>query len=71
MIHRSELEERTTAATDIVDLTARVAAVLGDSGIRDGQVLLFTPGSTAALTTIEDFDNRPRQRRVVVQVSGD
>lgn len=138
MIHRSELAERTTAATDIVDLTARVAAVIGDSGIREGQVLLFTPGSTAALTTIEyeegavedlrrtidrlapaeadylhdrrwgdgngyshvraallgpslvvpvvdgrlllgtwqqivllDFDNRPRQRRVVVQVSGD
>jgi secondary thiamine-phosphate synthase enzyme len=138
MLHRLELSQPTTAETDIVDITDRVAAAVAECGVREGQVLVFTPGSTAALTTIEyeegvvsdlrraidrlapreldyahdrrwgdgngyshvrsallgpsltipiadgrlllgtwqqvvllDFDNRPRTRRVVVQVSGD
>ncbi|MGV8078629.1 MAG: secondary thiamine-phosphate synthase enzyme YjbQ [Syntrophales bacterium] len=136
-IHRSELTFATSADTDVIDISRETAGILKDSGIREGQVLLFVPGSTAALTTIEyergvvrdlaeaveriaprgipyrhdarwgdgngyshvraallgpsltvpvaagqlilgtwqqivllDFDNRPRQRRVVVQVSG-
>jgi len=136
-IHRSELQRETSPDTDIHDLTADVAAAVASSGVRDGQVLVFTPGSTAAITTIEfesgaladlarvideiapagahyehdarwgdgngyshvraallgpsltvpvsggelmlgtwqqivlcDFDNRPRRRRVIVQVSG-
>ncbi len=136
-IHREEIHVATTADTDVIDVTREAAGILRDSGIREGQVLLFVPGSTAALTTIEyeggvvrdlaeaveriaprdvpyrhdarwgdgngyshvraallgpsltvpvaagrlvlgtwqqivllDFDNRPRQRAVVVQVSG-
>jgi secondary thiamine-phosphate synthase enzyme len=136
-IHREEIRVATTADTDVIDVTGKAAGVLNDSGIREGQVILFVPGSTAALTTIEyeggvvrdlaeaverlaprgipyrhdtrwgdgngyshvraallgpsltvpvaagrlvlgtwqqivllDFDNRPRQRTVVVQVSG-
>jgi secondary thiamine-phosphate synthase enzyme len=127
----------TTGKTDLVDITREVAARVRDSGIVEGSVLIFVPGSTAALTTIEyedgviedlkeaiaklapenlnyrhdarwgdgngyshvraallgpsltipviegklalgtwqqvilcDFDNRPRKRQVVVQVSG-
>jgi secondary thiamine-phosphate synthase enzyme len=127
----------TTAATDVIDITRPVAEKVAESDIAEGQVLVFTPGSTAALTTIEyesgvvrdlieaieriapkdmdyghdarwgdgngyahvrsallgpsltvpvtkgrlalgtwqqivliDFDNRPRKREVVVQVSG-
>ena len=137
-IHRHEMHVDTTPDTDIHDLTSEVAHTVADSGIREGQVLVFTPGSTAAITTIEfesgavndfkrlieqlapsaaeyehnlrwhdgngyshvraallgpsltvpvaagqlvlgtwqqiilcDFDNRPRQRRIVVQVMGD
>ncbi len=137
-LHRHELHFDTIPDTDIHDLTAEVSRVVADSGIREGQVLVFTPGSTAAITTIEfesgalsdfkrlfeqlvpsgaeyehnlrwhdgngyshvraallgpsltvpvavgqlvlgtwqqiilcDFDNRPRQRRVVVQVMGE
>lgn len=132
-----ELVHSTTAATDVVDLTEEVAARVADSGVEQGSVVVFTPGSTAAVTTIEyepgvvadlraaierlaprdipyqhdarwgdgngyahvrsallgpslivpivgarlalgtwqqivllDFDNRPRQRRVLVQVHG-
>jgi secondary thiamine-phosphate synthase enzyme len=135
-VYRAELQRDTSADTDLHELTPDVAAIVRESGIRDGQVLVFTPGSTAAVTTIEfesgaladlarvineiaptgahydhdarwgdgngyshvraallgpsltvpvadgelllgtwqqivlcDFDNRPRQRRIIVQVS--
>ena len=128
----------TTAKTDLIDITREVSRTIRESGIVEGQVLVFVPGSTAALTTIEyesgvvedlreaverlapegmsyrhdarwgdgngyshvraallgpsltipvidgrpvlgawqqvilcDFDNRPRKRQVVVQVSGE
>ncbi len=127
----------TTGKTDLIDITREVAARVNDTDIVEGSVLVFVPGSTAALTTIEyesgviedlreaiarlapeslhyrhdarwgdgnghshvraallgpsltipviegklvlgtwqqvilcDFDNRPRKRQVVVQVSG-
>ena len=133
----STLSFLTTAGTDVIDITRPVAEKIAESGIVEGQALVFTPGSTAALTTIEyesgvvrdlidaieriapkdmdyrhdarwgdgngyahvrsallgpsltvpvssgrlilgtwqqivliDFDNRPRKRQVVVQVSG-
>lgn len=48
-----ELTRRTSGGTDILDLTDDVAAKVAESGIRQGQVLVFTPGSTAAVSTIE------------------
>jgi len=53
MIKTYEITRRTTAGTDILDLTEEVARRLAESGIRQGQVLVFTPGSTAAITSIE------------------
>jgi len=38
---------------EIVDLTAKVQAVLTRHGYREGQALMFVSGSTAALTTVE------------------
>ena len=55
-IVRETLVRSTTADTDIQDLTRDVAQILAQSGIREGQVLVFTPGSTAGITTIE-FEN--------------
>ena len=43
----------TTAGTDVIDITRSVAEKVAESGIAEGQALVFTPGSTAALTTIE------------------
>lgn len=53
MVKTEELSVRTTADTDIVDLTDQVARVVRESGVEHGQALVFTPGSTAAVTTIE------------------
>ena len=43
----------TQAEMDVVDVTDDVAGILSESGIKDGVVILFIPGSTGALTTIE------------------
>ena len=39
--------------TDIIDITGLVGQHLAQSGIINGTVVLFVPGSTGALTTIE------------------
>lgn len=49
--HRLVAETRGDA--HIVDLTDEVRALLAADTLRDGHVLLFVPGSTAALTTVE------------------
>ena len=43
----------TTGGTDIVDITSKVEREVEKSGVKDGAVTLFVPGSTGALTTIE------------------
>ena len=53
MIKTYELSRTTTAGTDVLDLTDDLAAKVRESGVTQGQVLVFTPGSTAAITTIE------------------
>jgi secondary thiamine-phosphate synthase enzyme len=53
MLHRFSLVVEGTSGTDVHDITREVAEQVAVSGIGDGAVLLFTPGSTAALTTIE------------------
>ncbi len=38
---------------DVVDLTAQVGTIVRQAGVRDGNVTVFVPGSTAGVTTIE------------------
>ena len=52
-LHRETLEKGTTAGTDVLDLTADVQAVVEAAGVDRGWVLVFAPGSTAGVTTIE------------------
>jgi secondary thiamine-phosphate synthase enzyme len=47
------LSFKTTGETDVIDITRQVADKCSEANIRDGQVLIFVPGSTAAVTTIE------------------
>ena len=55
-IFRETLVRPTTADTDIQDLTREVVRILAQSGVQEGQLLVFTPGSTAGITTIEFED---------------
>ena len=51
------LTERVAVTTKgdstLVDLTEQVASVLANSGMTEGQALVFAPGATAGITTIE------------------
>jgi secondary thiamine-phosphate synthase enzyme len=47
------LEVKTTAGTDIMDLTETVADRVAQTGVTEGLLTLFISGSTAALSTIE------------------
>lgn len=52
-LEKTTLERSTSPGTDIHDLSPDLEAFVTASGIIDGWVTLFVPGSTAALTTIE------------------
>ncbi len=52
-LHRESVEKATAADTDIHDLTDDVERVVAASGCRDGWVMVFAPGSTAGITTLE------------------
>ena len=43
----------TQGENDIVDITGEVQEAVEESGLDDGAALVFVPGSTAAVTTIE------------------
>jgi len=44
---------RTTAKTDIIDITPEISREVKESSVMNGTVTVFVPGSTAAVTTIE------------------
>jgi secondary thiamine-phosphate synthase enzyme len=52
-LYTSDLTLRGSAGTDVHDVTPEVRRAVADSGIDRGQVLVFVPGSTGAVTTIE------------------
>jgi secondary thiamine-phosphate synthase enzyme len=47
------LELPTTGGTDVLDVTSEASEFVASSEIRDGVLLVFTPGSTAGVTTLE------------------
>lgn len=47
------IELRTAGKNEMVDITDDVRRGVAESGIRDGQALIFVPGATGALSTIE------------------
>src|SRR3972149_9747353 len=48
-----EISIKTKGENEIIDLSADVERVIGESGLSDGIVTVFVPGSTGAVTTIE------------------
>ena len=52
-ITTSTLSFSTSGDTDIIDMTRQVSEKVVTSGIEEGYVHLFVPGSTASITTIE------------------
>ena len=52
-VETDEITVRTTSGTDIIDITPLLMDTIDKSEIQDGAAILFIPGSTAALSTIE------------------
>lgn len=44
---------KTTPSTDVLDITKDVEEFVARSGLKEGLVTVFVPGSTASITTIE------------------
>lgn len=53
IIRRGSIPIRTKGNTDIVDITKSVQDFIDKHNVTNGQVLVFVPGSTGGLTTIE------------------
>jgi secondary thiamine-phosphate synthase enzyme len=47
------LDIKTRGFTDVLDITGTVGGVIRESGLMDGTVTVFIPGSTAGVTTLE------------------
>ena len=52
-IETKKISVTTKGRNDLVDITSDVARNLSESGLKEGNVLIFAPGSTAGITTIE------------------
>ncbi len=53
MIRSDTIRLSTRGQSDIHDLTSRLEDMVNASGIRSGSLIVFTPSSTSAITTIE------------------
>lgn len=53
MVRSFEITKSGSSDTDIFDITEEVQSSVEESGIKDGMVIVFTPGSTASVSTIE------------------
>jgi secondary thiamine-phosphate synthase enzyme len=53
MIYSETISLKTKGFSDIIDMTHHVVTVIERSGIENGLVTIFCPGSTGAVTTIE------------------
>jgi secondary thiamine-phosphate synthase enzyme len=53
MVITQELDLRTQGHCDIQDITSQVAGAVRETGLQEGIVTVFCPGSTGGLTTIE------------------
>ena len=52
-VFTEELRFSTRGEIDLVDITAEVEKIVEESGIENGHVLVFVPGATGAIVTIE------------------
>lgn len=52
-VYSRDLRVKTTGEGGMVDLTKQVSEVVSESGVKDGIAVVFCPGSTGAVTTVE------------------
>ena len=55
-MHTKTIEVSSHGRDEMIDITAQVAAAVGESGVRDGVATVYTPHTTAAVTINENAD---------------
>lgn len=53
MVYNDKIKIDTTGFGDTIDITERVRHILKASGLKNGMITVFCPGSTGTITTIE------------------
>jgi len=53
MIYSETISFNTKGFSDIIDMTHDVLSVIGRSGVKNGLITVFCPGSTGGVTSIE------------------
>jgi secondary thiamine-phosphate synthase enzyme len=53
MVYNALFSIKTRGFSDIIDITANVSGAVAESGLYSGAAIVFVPGSTAAVTSIE------------------
>jgi secondary thiamine-phosphate synthase enzyme len=53
MVQTRRIELKTKGNCDIIDITLHVAQEVAQTGMKDGTVTIFVPGSTGGVTTVE------------------
>lgn len=53
MIFSDFININTSGENEMIDITGDVRLILKDSGAAEGSILIFVPGATGAITTIE------------------
>ena len=48
-LYKQKIEIRTSSQIEFVDITSKVDEAIGNSGIREGQVLVYSPHTTAGI----------------------
>ncbi len=51
--YSTEIMLQTQGDLDLIDLTPHIAQIVRESGVREGLVTVFVPGSTAGVTTLQ------------------
>jgi len=66
-IRTHSFQLQTTGFADVRDVTPRVRELIRAQGLADGSVLLFVPGATAGLTTLEYEDGAVQDLRDAIE----
>ena len=55
-VHKKKIEVQSKSQIEFVDITDQVEEIISDSGVREGQVLIYSPHTTAGVAVNQNED---------------
>ena len=68
MVNTEHISLDTRGNTDVIDITGECQSIIDDTGLGDGILTVFNPGSTGSVTTIEYEPNLVKDLREALEV---